>query len=91
VRVPFIDTVQLIDKRILSVSMEDQQVLSTDQLRLQVDAYARFRVVDPLRMYISARTEERVIDALKPIWPRHCATSSDGASLRPCSVRSAGR
>ena len=67
VRVPFIDTVQLIDKRILSVSMEDQQVLSTDQLRLQVDAYARFRVVDPLRMYISARTEERVIDALKPI------------------------
>jgi membrane protease subunit HflC len=67
VRVPFIDTVQKIDKRILSVSMEDQQVLSTDQLRLQVDAYARFRVVDPLRMYISARTEERVIDALKPI------------------------
>jgi membrane protease subunit HflC len=67
VRVPFIDTVQKIDKRILSVSMEDQQVLSTDQLRLQVDAYARFRIVDPLRMYISARTEERVIDALKPI------------------------
>ena len=67
VRIPFIDTVQKIDKRILSVSMEDQQVLSTDQLRLQVDAYARFRVVDPLRMYISARTEERVIDALKPI------------------------
>jgi membrane protease subunit HflC len=66
-RVPFIDTVQKIDKRILSVSMEDQQVLSTDQLRLQVDAYARFRIVDPLRMYISARTEERVIDALKPI------------------------
>ncbi|HZG46553.1 MAG TPA: protease modulator HflC [Allosphingosinicella sp.] len=67
VRVPFFDSVQMIDKRILSLSMEDQQVLSTDQLRLQVDAYARFRVVDPLRMYISARTEERVIDALKPI------------------------
>jgi membrane protease subunit HflC len=67
VRIPFIDTVQKIDKRILSVSMEDQQVLSTDQQRVLVDAYARFRIVDPLRMYISARTEERVIDALKPI------------------------
>jgi len=66
-RVPFVDSVQWIDKRILSVAMEDQQVLSTDQLRLQVDAYARFRIVDPLRMYISARTEQRVIDALQPI------------------------
>jgi len=66
-RVPFVDTVHRIDKRILSVEMDDQPVLSTDQLRLQVDAYARFRIVDPLRMYISARTEERVIDALKQI------------------------
>jgi membrane protease subunit HflC len=32
-----------------------------------VDAYARYRVVDPLRMYISARTEQRVSDALRPI------------------------
>lgn len=67
VRVPFIDSIEWIDKRILSVDMENQQVLSTDQLRLQVDAYARYRVVDPLRMYISARTEQRVSDALRPI------------------------
>lgn len=66
-RMPFIDTIERIEKRILSVDMQDQQVLSTDQLRLQVDAFARFRVVDPLRMYLSARTEERVIDALRPI------------------------
>ena len=38
-------------------------MLSTDQLRLQVDAFARYRIVDPLRMYISARTEENVSDA----------------------------
>lgn len=67
IRVPFIDSIEWIDKRVLSVDMENQQVLSTDQLRLQVDAYARFRVVDPLRMYISARTEDRVRDALRPI------------------------
>ncbi len=47
--------------------MERQQVLSTDQLRLQVDAYARYRIVDPLRMFIAAGTEERVSDALRPI------------------------
>jgi membrane protease subunit HflC len=68
-RVPFVDAVQRIDKRILSVDMEDQPVLSTDQYRLQVDAYARFRIVDPLQMYISApgRSEEGVITALRPI------------------------
>jgi membrane protease subunit HflC len=47
--------------------MDRQQVLSTDQLRLQVDAFARYRIVDPLRMFISARTEERVSEQLKPI------------------------
>ncbi|MDB5667706.1 MAG: protease modulator HflC [Alphaproteobacteria bacterium] len=66
-RVPFFDQVHWIDKRILSVGMENQQVLSTDQLRLQVDAFARYRIVDPLRMYVSARTEVRVSEALRPI------------------------
>lgn len=66
-RWPFIDEVHWIDKRILSIDMDRQQVLSTDQLRLQVDAFARYRVVDPLRMYISAKTEEKVSDQLRPI------------------------
>ncbi len=66
-RVPFAEQIVWIDKRIQSVEMERQQVLSTDQLRLQVDAFARYRITDPLRMYISAGTEERVKDALRPI------------------------
>lgn len=66
-RIPFTDQLVWIDKRIQSVEMERQQVLSTDQLRLQVDAFARYRIVDPLRMYIAAGSEERVSDALKPI------------------------
>lgn len=64
---PFVEQVEWIDKRILDVEMEQQQVLSTDQLRLQVDAFARFRVVDPLRMYIAAGNEERVASELRPI------------------------
>ncbi|HZV18562.1 MAG TPA: protease modulator HflC [Sphingobium sp.] len=67
IRMPFLDQVVWIDKRIQSVAMERQQVLSTDQLRLQVDAFARYRIVDPRRMYISAGSEERVADALRPI------------------------
>jgi membrane protease subunit HflC len=66
-RWPFIDQIVWIDKRIQSVEMDRQQVLSTDQLRLQVDAFARYRIVDPLRMYISARTEDRVSEQLRPI------------------------
>jgi membrane protease subunit HflC len=66
-RVPFVDRIVWIDKRIQSIDMENQQVLSTDQLRLQVDAYARYRIVDPLRMYIAARSEQNVSEQLRPI------------------------
>lgn len=66
-RIPFIEQIVWIDKRILSVDMDRQQVLSTDQLRLQVDAFARYRIVDPLQMYIAAGNEERVSDELRPI------------------------
>lgn len=65
--IPFVDHVVWIDRRIQNVEMERQQVLSTDQLRLQVDAFARYRIVDPLQMYRSAGTEERVSEALRPI------------------------
>jgi len=66
-RIPFLEQIVWIDKRIQSVAMDNQQVLSTDQLRLEVDAFARYRIVDPLQMYISAKTEDRVSDQLKPI------------------------
>ena len=66
-RIPFVEQIYWIDKRILSLEMEQQQVLSTDQLRLQVDAFARYRITDPVRMYISAKTEQKVNDQLRPI------------------------
>ena len=66
-RVPLVEQIQLIDKRVLSVEMEQQEVLSTDQLRLQVDAFARFRVTKPDRMYRTIRTEDRLRDQLKTI------------------------
>ena len=66
-RIPFVDHIVWIDKRIQSIAMENQQVLSADQLRLEVDAFARYRIIDPLRMYIAAGTEENVSSQLRPI------------------------
>src|SRR5262245_10999046 len=65
-RLPLVDQVQRIDKRLLSVDMQQQQVLSTDQDRLIVDAYARYRIIDPIRMVQTAGTTERVTEQLEP-------------------------
>ena len=66
-RIPFVEQIQMIDKRVLSVQMEQQEVLSTDQLRLQVDAFARFRITKPAVMYRTIRTEDRLRDQLRTI------------------------
>ncbi|HEX5237990.1 MAG TPA: protease modulator HflC [Sphingomicrobium sp.] len=66
-RIPFVDQIVWIDKRVLSVDMEPQPVLSTDQRRLMVDAFARYRIVDPLLMYIRSTTEENLQSQLQTI------------------------
>jgi membrane protease subunit HflC len=66
-RLPFAERVVWIDKRVLNVDMERQQVLTTDQLRASVDAYARFRIVDPVRMVETAGSTERAAEQLQPI------------------------
>ena len=66
-RVPFFEQVVRIDKRVLDVAMERQQVTSADQRRLEVDAYARFRVIDPVKMYETAGTVDKVAEQLQPI------------------------
>ncbi|MDP5279325.1 protease modulator HflC [Sphingomonas sp. DG1-23] len=72
-RLPFFDRIVWVDKRVLDIDLPNQPVLSTDQLRLEVDAYARFRVVDPLRMVVTVGSEERVREQLQPLF---------GSSLR---------
>ena len=66
-RVPLFEQIVWIDKRVQSVDMDRQQVLSTDQRRLEVDAFARYRIINPLLMYIRAGDEERLRKALVPI------------------------
>jgi membrane protease subunit HflC len=55
-KVPFVDTVILLDKRILPLDLPEQEVIASDQKRLVVDAFARYRIADPLRFYQAVGT-----------------------------------
>jgi modulator of FtsH protease HflC len=52
-KAPFIDTVIAIDKRILDLENPSQEIIASDQKRLVVDAFARYRIKNPLRFYQS--------------------------------------
>ena len=53
---PLIDSVIYVDKRILDLENPAQEVIASDQKRLVVDAFARYRIVDPLRFYQTVGT-----------------------------------
>ena len=50
-KLPFVDSVIAIDRRILDLEAPAQEVIASDQKRLVVDAFARYRIKDPLRFY----------------------------------------
>ena len=52
-KAPFIDTIITIDKRILDLENPAQEVIASDQKRLVVDAFARYKIKDALRFYQS--------------------------------------
>jgi len=57
VKIPFIQNVVFLDRRILSLDPAPEEVIASDQKRLIVDAYARFKIIDPLKFYISVGNE----------------------------------
>ncbi|MDP6603574.1 MAG: protease modulator HflC [Rhodospirillales bacterium] len=64
VKIPFVQNVVSFDKRILDMDPPAEQVLLSDQKRINVDAFARYRIIDPLRFYQSANNETRLRDRL---------------------------
>ena len=56
-KVPFIQNVVFLDKRILNLDAPPEEVIASDQKRLIVDAFARFQIIDPLKFYISVGNE----------------------------------
>ena len=51
VKIPIVDSVIYIDKRILDLENPAQEVIASDQKRLVVDAFARYKIKDALRFY----------------------------------------
>jgi membrane protease subunit HflC len=66
-KLPLVDAVEIYDKRILDLDSQPQEVTASDQKRLVVDSYARYKIVDPLKFYQTLRYEEGVKSRLGPI------------------------
>ena len=56
-KIPFVQNVVLLDKRILNLDTPSEEIIASDQKRLIVDAFARFKIKDPLKFYISVGNE----------------------------------
>ncbi|HYD72896.1 MAG TPA: protease modulator HflC [Candidatus Binatia bacterium] len=57
-KIPFVDSVTIYDKRNIGLTLEGQPIVASDQERLIVDAVVRWRITDPRRFYQSAISEE---------------------------------
>ncbi len=66
-RIPVLETVQRLDKRVLNLDMDPQEVLTSDQQRLRVDAYARFRIIAPVQTVRAAGSTDGVRTQLEPV------------------------
>ncbi|MFS8038809.1 protease modulator HflC [Xanthobacter sp. AM11] len=66
-KVPFIDSVVYLDNRILDLENPSQEVIASDQKRLVVDAFARYRITEPLRFYQSVGTVQNANSRLSAV------------------------
>ncbi len=57
-KIPFVETVTVLDNRILDLESPQQEILANDNQRLVVDAFLRYRITDPLAFYRTVRTIE---------------------------------
>ena len=63
-KVPFIETVEYFDKRMLDVDSPREEIIASDNNRIEVDAFLRYRIVDALIFYQAVRTEESAANQL---------------------------
>jgi membrane protease subunit HflC len=66
-KIPVVQNVEYFDKRILDLDTPQQELTASDNKRLIVDAFTRYRVTDPLKFYQAVRTEAGVRRNLGPI------------------------
>lgn len=63
-KIPFIQNIVRVDNRVLDLSARPNEVIASDQKRLIVNAFVKFKVTDPLRFYQTVRTEDTLIERL---------------------------
>lgn len=65
-KLPFVQNVVYIDKRILNLNVPPEEIIAKDRKRLVVDAFARYRIVDSLRFYQSVGDPRNSSNRLQP-------------------------
>ena len=66
-KIPFVENVVLIDKRLLDLESAKEEVLASDNTRIEVDAILRYRITDPLKFYQTVGTIERGASQLESL------------------------
>jgi membrane protease subunit HflC len=64
-KVPFLENVILLDKRNQPLEADQEEIIASDQERLVVDAFLRYRISDPLQFFRSLRDERTAADRLE--------------------------
>ena len=88
-KAPFIDTVIPVDKRILDLENPSQEVIASDQKRLVVDAFARYRIKDALQFYQSVGSIQAANIQLTTLLERVAAPRARRGHLHPGGARRA--
>jgi membrane protease subunit HflC len=66
-KMPFIQNSVIFDKRIIDLVISEQEVIASDQKRLIINAYAKYKIVDPLKFYTSVATQQGLSSKLSGI------------------------
>ena len=67
VKIPFIQNVIFFDKRIQDLSIEEQEVIAADQKRLIIDAFTKYKIVDPNKFYITVNNQRNAESKISAI------------------------
>ncbi|WCR53838.1 MAG: Modulator of FtsH protease HflC [Wolbachia endosymbiont of Ctenocephalides orientis wCori] len=72
-KLPFINSVEFLDKRVLDISPDKtpREVITADQKRIIVDAYAKYKITNPVVFYQAVRSESGLIRRLYPVIESH--------------------
>lgn len=81
VKIPFVQNVVYLDKRILNLDSPTEEIIAEDRKRLVVDAFARYRIVDPLKFYQAINDPLYTDTRLRPIFVSALRNVLGGESL----------